>query len=286
VNIQTWTNDLSFGLGYDLNNLTYIVGDFAPLPGQPHSIAVFKHTGYGNYNPQVAIFDDEISRPNTIIEGEGGTYYIHASPGASTLYVVNEDSAVGYAVAPSTFILYVINSSGIGDALTNLTGYSTDFRVDGNQLIADSGQELNLQNYTAQGTFPINGLVPPDLENGIVYFLLQTGPVSVAPSAAPIATAACTLINTNFYSISVTNIALTSGPDVITNAVFHVILSGSNYTSASVDYFTQNSNAASGVNYTAEAGTIVFPAGATNKSISIPVHLGANYAPTKTFYLI
>src|SRR5207253_7758129 len=47
VNIQAWTNDLTFGLGSDFNGISYIVGDFAPLPGQPHSIAVSMHTWYG-----------------------------------------------------------------------------------------------------------------------------------------------------------------------------------------------------------------------------------------------
>jgi uncharacterized repeat protein (TIGR01451 family) len=567
VNIQAWTNDLSFSLGSS-EGLYYNVGDFAPLPGQPHSIAVSMNTWYGNYNPQVAIFDDGISRPNTIGEGGGGTYFIQASPDASTLYVVNPDSASGYAINPLTFIPYAINSSGIGAALTNLAGYSSDFRVEDNLLITDSGQALNLQNYAAQGTFPVTGLVAPDLEDGIVYFLVQVGPasspasileacstnmvntlwqltvpgasgvahslircgpgtfafatttppghpngypvdqfnqlfflhtsvlpaagdlvlgvttnwafaggylrntftilndgqyfnatgvsftnvlasgsifvsatstqgtcvqsngvvtcavgsmtggstvtitvvsivpnaglvplkasvsknepdldpsnnqisltemiypppsvtvsspsvyrqsgvtatfnivlaspsprpvslycyttngsavsprdylpvsttltippgatnanvpvtiennglvesnvvfylnVSMNPSAAPIVTGTCTLINNNFYSFSVTNISLTAGPSSITNAVFSVRLSGSNYTSASVDYFTRDGTAASGKNYAGKAGTLVFPSGVTNESLSIPVYAIADSAPTKNFYLI
>lgn len=567
VNIQAWTNDLSFSLGSS-EGLYYNVGDFAPLPGQPHSIAVSMNTWYGNYNPQVAIFDDGISRPNTIGEGGGGTYFIQASQDASTLYVVNPDSASGYAINPLTFIPYAINASGIGAALTNLAGYSSDFRIEDNLLIADSGQALNLQNYAAQGTFPVTGLVAPDLEDGIVYFLAQVGSasspasileacstnmvntlwqftvpgasgiahsltrcgagtfafatttppgypdgypvdqfnqlfflhtsvlpaagdlvlsvttnwafaggylintftilndgqyynatgvsftnvlpsgsifvsatstqgtcvqsngivtcavgsmtggstvtitvvsivpnagpvplqasvsknepdldpsnnqvsltemiypppsvtvnnpsvyrqngvtatfnivlaspstqpvslycyttngsavsptdylpvsttltippgatnanltvtiennglvksnvvfylnVSVSPLAAPITTGTCTLINNNFYSFSITNISLTASPNGITNAVFSVSLSGSNYTSASVDYFTRDGTAASGSAYAGKAGTLVFPSGVTNESLSIPVYAIADSAPITTFYLI
>jgi uncharacterized repeat protein (TIGR01451 family) len=570
VNIQAWTNDLTFSLGnagVNAGSIGYIVGDFAPLPGQPHSIAVSMNTWYGNYDPQVAIFDDGISRPNIIGEAGAGTYFIQASPDASTLYVVNPDSAVGYAINPSTFIPYAVNPSGIGAALTNLAGYSSDFRIEDNLLITDSGQVLNLQNDTAQGTYPVSGLVAPDLENGIVYFLVDTGSVgtptwtlmaystnmvdipwqitvtgatgtayslhrcgsntlafatapsvdmnygliptanqlffvntselpaagdlvlsvatnwafaggdlintftilndgqyynatgvsftnvlpsgsifvsatstqgtcvqsngivtcavgsmtggstvtitvvsivptagsvplqasvsknepqlypsdnqisltemiypppsvtvsnlsvyrqsgvtatfnivlaspstqpislycyttngsavssrdylavsttltippgatnanlpvtiennglvesnvvfylnvSVSPSAAPIATGSCTLINNNFYGFSVTNISLTSSPSGITNAVFSVSLSGNNYTSASVDYFTRDGTAASGRDYAGKAGTLAFPSGVTTEMLSIPVSATPGYGPTKTFYLI
>ena len=175
VNIQGWTNDLSFGLGSvptGEGGIPYIAADFAPLPGAPHSVAVSMHASYASYNPEVAIFDDGIMRSNAIGEGGSGTYFIQCSPDASTLYVVNGD---GYGVNSLTFTPYLINSSGIGTALTNIAGYGADFRIEDNRLIAESGQELNLQTDTTQGTFPVSGLVSPDLTNGMVYFLVQGG---------------------------------------------------------------------------------------------------------------
>ncbi|HEV7927355.1 MAG TPA: Calx-beta domain-containing protein, partial [Verrucomicrobiae bacterium] len=555
VNIQGWTNDLTFGLGTSSDGITYIVDDFAPLPGLPHSVAVSMSTWYGDYNPQVVIYDDGVARSDILTNGDGGPWYIQASPDASTLYVVNGD-----------FIPYDINSSGIGAALTNLAGYNSDFRIEYNRLITDAGQALNLQNYAPQGNFPVTGLVAPDLENGIVYFLVQGGEpavatwtleacstnmvdvlwqvtvpaatgaaygltrcgsnmlafatqptsqtsygqvptanqlyflntsaippagdlvlgvttnwafaggnlvntftilddgpytatgvvfsnllasystfisasssqgtcletngivtceigsmtggssvtvtvvsrvpgagsiplqasvamnqtdlypsnnqvssaemiypapsvtvsnlsayrqqgvtatfdivldspnaqpvslycstsngsaqsgsdylptsgtvtlppgtmsasfpvriennnrvesnvvfylnVSLSPSAPPIATATCTLIDYNFYSFTVTNISLTTGLSGITNAVFFVTLSGSNATTASVDYFTRDGNAASGRDYMGKAGTLVYPAGVEKETVSIPVYGLSDSVPVKTFYLI
>jgi uncharacterized repeat protein (TIGR01451 family) len=182
VNIEDWTNDLSFSLGDsgpNAGNLAYIVGDFAPLPGHPHSVAASMQTWYGSYDPQVAIFDDGIMRPNILTEAGGGIYYIQASPDASTLYVVNSDANVGYAINPLTFIPYTINSSGIGAAITNLAGYSSDFRIENNLLITDNGQALNLQNYAPQGAFPVSGLVAPDLEENAVFFLAGTSTLTL-----------------------------------------------------------------------------------------------------------
>ena len=566
VNIQAWTNDLTFGLGSDFNGISYIVGDFAPLPGQPHSIAVSMHTWYGYYSPQLAIFDDGVKRPNALLEGGGGTYFIQASPDASTLYVINANGALGFAIEPLTFIPYTIDASGIGAAQSKIGGYASDFKIQNNWLITESGQVINLQNYTPQGAFPVAGLVAPALENGVVYFLVQVGPpsspswilqaystnmvnilwqlsvpgavgiahsftrcgpdtfafatstppgypagypvdnfnqlffvhtsavpaagdlvlgvttnwafagayltnrftvlndgprnatgvifsnvlatgstfvsvtssqgactqtngvvicnigaltgassvtitvvssvldagsiplqasvsqnerdldssnnqvalsetiyppptvivsnltvyrqsgvlatfdvvlsspydqpvslycyttngsarspgdyssvsksltfppgavsakfpvtirdnglvesnvvfyliVSVSPSAAPIATASCTLINDNYYSFSVTNISLTADPTGMANAVFIVKLSGTNYTTTSVNYSTRDGSAASGRDYRAKAGILVFPAGVTTGSVSILVYAFADSVPVKTFYL-
>lgn len=553
VNIQAWTNDFSFGLGNDPNGIAYVVGDFAPLPAQPHSITVSMHAWYGYYNPRVAIFDDGVGRPHTLAKGGAGTHFIQASQDAARLYVV-------YG---STFSRNDITAAGIEPALTNITGFASDFRIEDDWLITESGQVLNLQNDTPQGTFPVTGLVSPDLKNGIVYFLVQgfgvspiwtlvacstnmvdihwqiivpgargiaysltrcgpgtlafatvphpggppdpafnqlflvhtsvvpragdlvlnvatnwafagayltnafnilnDGPynatgvsfsnvlangstfvtasstqgscvqtngivtcsvgsmtagstvtitvvssvtnagsiplqasisqkeqdldpsnnnisstemiypppsltvsdlsvyrqsgltatfsvvldspnahpvqlycsttdgsahapgdyqsasriltispgatsvsfpvtiqnnglvksnvvfyvnVRLTPAGAPLATASCTLINNTFYSFSVTNISLIASLGGTTNAVFIVKLSGSNYTTASVDYFTRDGNAASGKDYMAKAGTLVFPSGVTNGSISIPVYALADSAPIKSFYLI
>jgi len=129
--------------------------------------------------------------------------------------------------------------------------------------------------------FPVvirdNGLV----ESNIVFYLI----VSVSPSAAPIATASCTLINDNYYSFSVANISLTADPNGMTDAVFYVKLSGSNYTTATVDYFTRDGNAVSGIDYLGKAGTIVFPTGVITGSVSIPVYPFADSVPVKSFYL-
>jgi uncharacterized repeat protein (TIGR01451 family) len=177
IDIQSWTNDLVFPLGNDPNSLAYVAADFAPLSGQPQSIAVSMHTWYGNYNPKVEIFDGGVARTNILVEGGGGTYFIQASPDASTLYIINGDGARGYAINPLTFSANPIGAAGIGNAPTNIPGYSSDFRIEDNLLVTQSGQLLDLASFTSAGTFPVTGLVAPDLGDGLVYFLVQTGSV-------------------------------------------------------------------------------------------------------------
>jgi uncharacterized repeat protein (TIGR01451 family) len=177
INIQSWTNDLTFPLGNDPNNIAYVAGDFAPLPGQPHSVAVSLHAWYGSYNPKVEIFDDGVGRPNMLAEGGAGTYFIQASPDASTLYVVNGDGYQGYAVNPLTLSANPISAAGIGNAPTNIPGYSSDFRIEDNLLVTQNGQLFNLTSVAPVGNFPVTGLVAPDFEDGLVYFLVETGSV-------------------------------------------------------------------------------------------------------------
>jgi uncharacterized repeat protein (TIGR01451 family) len=167
INIQSWTNDLTFTLGNDPNNIAYIAADFAPLPAQPHSVAVSMHAWYGNYNPKVEIFDDGVARPNMLAEGGAGTYFIQASADASTLYVIN-----------GTLSANPISASGIGNAPTNIPGYSSDFRIEDNLLVTQNGQLFNLASFIPVGTFPVTGLVAPDFEDGLAYFLVQTGSVA------------------------------------------------------------------------------------------------------------
>jgi len=178
INIQAWTNDLTFGLGIDPNGIGYIVGDFAPMPGQPHSVAVSMHTWYGSYSPQVAIFDDGVSRSKTLVEAGGGTYFIETSVDGSTLYVINDDGNIGYSVNGLTFSTDVVDGTGIEPATTYISGYSSDFRIQNNLLFTQAGQVLNLQNDTSIGNFPVAGLVSPDLTNGLVYYLVQGGQIA------------------------------------------------------------------------------------------------------------
>ena len=120
------------------------------------------------------------------------------------------------------------------------------------------------------------------MKSNVVFFVN----VRLSPSAAPFATASCTLINNTFYSFSATNTTVVTGLGGATNAVFFVRLAGSNYTTASVDYFTRDGSAAAGKDYMGKAGTLVFPPGVTNGSVSIPVYAPVDAVLVKRFYLI
>lgn len=53
----------------------------------------------------------------------------------------------------------------------------------------------------------------------------------------------------------------------------------------SVDYATSSGSAAEGVDYTGVSGTVIFPPGITNQSVSVPLIDDLDYEPTETFTL-
>jgi hypothetical protein len=203
-----------------------------------------------------------------------------------------------------TEMIYPAPSVSVGNvSVYRLSGVTATFNV---VLAAANNQPVSLFCATTNGSARSPGdylsvsrtlTIPPGATNAsfsvtiqdsglvqsnLVFFLN----VGLSPSSAPLATASCTLINNDFYSFSATNISVAAGLSSNTNAVFVVRLSGSNYTSASVDYFTRDGTAVSGMDYLGKAGTLVFPAGVTNGSVSIPVYAASGSAPFKTFYLI
>ena len=90
------------------------------------------------------------------------------------------------------------------------------------------------------------------LANGTMTFTAAGGAVATPPAVAIANTSV--LIATNGAS----------------NAVFSVTLSTNSASAVSVDYTTQNGTALAGTDFTSSAGTLNFPAGTTNLTITVP----------------
>jgi sugar lactone lactonase YvrE len=66
-------------------------------------------------------------------------------------------------------------------------------------------------------------------------------------------------------------------------AAFAVTLDSASTSQVSVNYATANGTAVAGTDYMQTSGTLVFPAGATSETISVPIVSVATGGPTKTF---
>ena len=83
--------------------------------------------------------------------------------------------------------------------------------------------------------------------------------------------AVATILDDDYRTIAVSNIALVEGNTGTTNAVFNFSLTPASTTPVAVDYQTLDGSAAAGSDYAAHAGTLVFSPGVTNLSLAIPV---------------
>ncbi len=98
--------------------------------------------------------------------------------------------------------------------------------------------------------------------------------------------ATCTIIDTDTYSLSVTNAIPAGGNSGIASAIFPVTLSAPSDAPVAVQYWTADGTARAGQNYTAKAGALNFPPGVTNQIISVPVLGNPSGEGPKTFLLL
>jgi len=77
--------------------------------------------------------------------------------------------------------------------------------------------------------------------------------------------------NEPLAALNITDITVTEGDGGTTNAVFAVRLSTVSGRTVTVGYQTVNASAIAGSDYTARNGTLTFPPGNTNQTISVPV---------------
>ena len=72
-------------------------------------------------------------------------------------------------------------------------------------------------------------------------------------------------------SLSIGDATVAEGNAGTTNAVFNVVLSGTNAAGVTVHYATADGSATAGADYTATSGTLTFPPGVNAETISVPV---------------
>jgi Big-like domain-containing protein/Calx-beta domain-containing protein len=84
-------------------------------------------------------------------------------------------------------------------------------------------------------------------------------------------------------SLSINDVSVTEGNSGTVNATFTVTLSPASSQNVTVNYATAPGTATSGVDFTATSGTLTFAAGATSKSIAVPVIGDTVSEPNETF---
>jgi uncharacterized repeat protein (TIGR01451 family) len=86
-------------------------------------------------------------------------------------------------------------------------------------------------------------------------------------------------------TLSVSDVSVLEGDVGVTQAVFTVSLSRSNFQAVYVDYFTSSGTASAGTDYFSAADTLTFYPGTTNLSVSVLVYGDIITEPNETFFL-
>jgi len=97
--------------------------------------------------------------------------------------------------------------------------------------------------------------------------------------------ATATIIDNDALSVSINDVTVNENGG---NAIFTVTLNGSTQGALTVDFSTANNTAIAGSDYTAQSGTVTFPAGSlsgTTKTITVPILDDNISEPTETFYV-
>jgi uncharacterized repeat protein (TIGR01451 family) len=96
---------------------------------------------------------------------------------------------------------------------------------------------------------------------------------------------ATTVTRVNPRALLLSDVTVTEATDTFTNAVFTVRLSSASSNEISVEYFTSDGTATNGFDYLETKGLLVFPPGATNRSVSVPVIGDLNDEASEAFRL-
>ena len=117
-------------------------------------------------------------------------------------------------------------------------------------------------------------------------FFINIDPASISNAVPGRTQAAVTIINNRINTLAVTTTNITENNAGLTNVVFNVTLSGAGLTTVSVDYKTIDGTGVAGLDYLAKSGTLIFPPGVTNRTVSVPVFADPKHAPQRVFYLL
>jgi hypothetical protein len=174
VDLASFTRDLVFGLGEGEWG-TFYVGDLAPLPGRPHSVAVARRNEEVRpHREGIAVFDDDIQRPLAIGRYDGGGNRIEFGT-PTTLYGFNNEdtgfqvyrmqvSDSGLVVLDEREGLVDTRTGGIGDA------FGADLRSGGGWICSSLGTVIDAATGLLAATTGIMSLCLPDEDGSRIYF--------------------------------------------------------------------------------------------------------------------
>jgi hypothetical protein len=161
------------------------------------------------------------------------------------------------------------------------------FTADGSALagldyLAQTGTVVFLPGMTSN-TFVVPVLADCSYEATELFFAHLTNAV-FAVCATNVATG--TILNDDpLPTVFIDGSTVREGDSGVTNAVFHLHLSCPSSLPLALTYATQNGTALAGLDYIATNGTVLFPAGATEATVIVPVLGDLVSEPDETFYV-
>jgi hypothetical protein len=183
LTLPSLTPDITFSLGNDSNGHYYLSNHVAAAPGQPHTVAITRHssttTAYGS-NGGVVIYDDGVPRSNIAMPSVYYGFYDDITWGAdaTTLYATN------FAISPSgDDDIFKVDASGVtllSDTLNVLDASqhlafdaTTGHLIDGDGLVVNpvTGQEIGRFAATLPAVSPSDMPFALDLTQRKAFFL-------------------------------------------------------------------------------------------------------------------
>lgn len=196
----------------------------------------------------------------------------------------NSASAIGSAAVPVLSIADVLasetdNASGVATFDLTLTGFSSQpiwvryATANGTALGGSDFVTTNGLVFFAPGTTSQQVRIPlvGDLLNeGVESFLLNLANPTNVTLALTRATA-IVLDNDPQPEILISDSSFPERDSGNSNATFRIVLSAPSSRPVSVNFATANGTALSGSDYTARSGTVTWPAGTTEQTITVPI---------------
>jgi Calx-beta domain-containing protein len=93
------------------------------------------------------------------------------------------------------------------------------------------------------------------------------------------------ILNDDGITIVINDVTVTEGDTGTVNAVFSVDLSDIAVTDVTVDFATADGTATAGVDYAANSGSLLFPAGTTSQPVTVTVNGDQTAEPAETFFV-
>jgi hypothetical protein len=167
-NVSDDTADIQFSLGSHPNFGPYFAEDIEVMPGSPNTIAVSrKNPNISPAHAGVAIFDDNVMRPNTT----------PSHTGSNKIKFINSDSLVGHNNATTEFGLrrLIVDANGVSNISVHsgiLNTASLDFTYHSSSAYFTNGMVIDmLDDPYLIGQFPdVFGPVIFDIQNNMVCF--------------------------------------------------------------------------------------------------------------------
>jgi hypothetical protein len=166
--IATATAGLQVFLGSDSIFGPYYAEDIEVLPGAANAIAVSrKNLGISPRHAGVAVYDDDVMRPNTT-QRHTGSNRIELSDFASLLYGYNNETT------EFGFRQISITADGASEIAVQgdlISGFGTDMEFEQGAVYATSGRAIDPDALALIGTYAASGPVEADRDLEKVFFL-------------------------------------------------------------------------------------------------------------------